>query len=84
MRRYLFSCVKCGKVFTCTGDCLLAEQEGEGCVCPHCSVSYGSCKVRRIKNPKLVLLAKLKRGVWIETKSKKRKRLEGWERKRRK
>jgi len=40
--------------------------KGEPCVCENCSTPWESCDARKIKNSKLVLLAKLKKAVWIE------------------
>ncbi len=61
--RFLFECKECKAVFTCSGEC--GVENGFPCICPDCAVNLG-CNFRKIKNPKLVLLAKLKKGVWIE------------------
>jgi len=62
-RRYLFECGECKRVFTCSGECEVTD--GVSCTCNECAFEAG-CNLRRIKNPKLVLLAKLKKGIWIE------------------
>jgi len=62
-KRFLFECKECKAVFTCNGECDV--ENGIPCICPDCAVNLG-CNFRRIKNPKLVLLAKLKKVLVME------------------
>ena len=62
-RRYLFVCSGCGKVFSCNGGC--EKKVGKTCQCEKCLPLKVGCDIREETDPRLVLLAKLKKGTWI-------------------
>ncbi len=72
-RKFLFECDVCKKVFLCSGVCPPIQteaSEGRGCVCDRCVNPYKAlpCNTEEVSDSRLILLAKLKKGVWINEK----------------
>ena len=77
---FLFECEKCKKVYLCSGECLLESEkktytieapETFPCICNNCK-KEPPCKMKRVLDPSLILLAKLKKGVWISIRREKK------------
>ncbi len=77
--KFLFECDICKKVFLCSGECPVSGKkvyapEGIGCICDKCTHQFNQiiCETEKVSDPRLILLAKLKKGVWIKIRRKKK------------